>query len=108
MRSSSLRASSEAAGDDLFDRHVLGFAAVTQALLEHRGAGRQDEDGDRGGELLHDLDCALHVDVEDEVLAGGLGVSERGEGGAVVVAEDLGPLEEFAGSDHALKVCRGW
>jgi hypothetical protein len=90
----------EAGFDDLFGGHVLGFAAVAQAHLKDFGAGGEDEDRDGIRKLLHDLQGALYVDVQEEVFADGAGVLEGGECGAVVVAEDFGPLQEFTAGDH--------
>lgn len=91
----------EAALDDGLDGHVLGLGAVAEAHLQHLRAGREDEYGDGFGKLLHDLKGALDVDVEKEVVAAIAGVGECGGGGAVEVAEDLGPFEELTGIDHA-------
>ena len=68
---------------------------VTQTHLEDLGAGRQDEDGDGLGQALHDLNGALYVDIEDEILAFPACVLEGRERGAVEVAEDFGPLEKL-------------
>ena len=60
------------------------------------------------GQLLHHLHAALHVDVQQQVAAVGLGMAQRRDGGAVVVAEDLGPLQELSCGDHLLELLAAW
>src|SRR5690606_12345579 len=51
-------------------------------------------------EALLELARALVVDVEEQILVALPGVVDHLDGGAVVVAVDLGPLGELAGVAH--------
>ncbi|HVG44296.1 MAG TPA: guanylate kinase, partial [Longimicrobium sp.] len=70
-------------------------------VLRGRAGGREDEHQHRLGHLLADLAGALHVDVQQQVLAPGLRAADVRQRGAVEVAVHLGPLDQLAGVAHA-------
>ena len=86
-------------------RSHLAFSAATiaQSRREVFFGRRHDEDAYCVGIFSAHLGRALHIDVEQQVFASGLGVAQRLQGGAVVVAEDFGVLEEFIFGDHVLE-----
>ena len=47
------------------------------------------------GICLYQLSRTLHVDVEYQVLAGGAGFLQNAPVGAVIIAKNLGPFQEF-------------
>ena len=81
----------------------LGVAAAAQAPLLLVARRRQDEDQQRVGVQRLDLLGAVDLDLEHDV-----GARRRlGRRRAVVVAEELGPLEEAAVGDAPLERRRG-
>src|ERR1700761_3740828 len=93
----------QALGDDL--RQVL--AAAAQALRQLVPARRQDEDQHRGREELADLQCALPVDLQHDVLAVGQQRLDALARRAVPVAVHMRVLEALAGRDHLLEALDG-
>src|SRR6185295_9208021 len=89
--------------------HALGDhrAVVLAAALEPRSklvpARRQDEDQHRVRIELLDLQCALPVDLEQDVVAAGDAVLDAGARRAVEMTVDFGPLDELAAIDHRAK-----
>ena len=81
--------------------------AKTPLLLVARR--RQDEDQDRAGMAMLHLLGPVDLDLEHQIGVD-LGVEELpvGYGRAVVVAEELGPLEEAAGLDSLSRTRTAW
>ena len=71
-------------------------AAAAQAAFQFFHGGRQDEEEAGIGHVLAQLGGALHVDVEQDVLAFGQHLAHRGQGRAVEVAVHLGPFGKMA------------
>lgn len=87
---------------------VVGLrAAADQPLAQLVDAGGRDEQvaGVQLGLRLHGLH-ALHVDVQNALLALFDNVLHGAHGGAVVVAAELRPLDEAALLDHLLERLR--
>ena len=55
------------------------------------------------GSLLLHLRRALHIDVEDQVVAARERLAQKAARRAVIVAEDFGILQELVFADHPLK-----
>src|SRR3984893_28394 len=76
--------------------HVTGILrAGTQPLFEDLAGWRQDKNGNRVRNLTLQLSRTLDINVEHEVLALPLGQLEGGAVRAVVIAEDIGMLQEL-------------
>ena len=83
---------------------VLGVAPAPQAALLLLAARREDEDQEGLRVLATDLLGPVDLDLEHHVGAGrGLG-----RGRAVVVAQEVGPLEEAAPGDRGPRRPPGW
>ena len=85
-------------------------AAVPQSAFEFMDGGRHDEDGDDFSVQkrvfapgVPECGCALHINVEDQVVAGGELVVDFALECAVAVAVDMGPFVEFARVDLGIK-----
>ena len=82
----------QAAQDDFLA--VQAAAAQTAFQLFH--GGRQDEEEAGVGHVLAQLGGALHVDVEQDVLAFGQHLAHGGQGRTVEVAVHFGPFGKMA------------
>jgi hypothetical protein len=76
------------------------LAAAAQAAVQLFPRRRQDEDQHGAREDALDLQRALEVDLQHDIVAIAQALLHRGARGAVVVAMNLGPLEEIAVVDH--------
>jgi hypothetical protein len=76
------------------------LAAAAQAAVQLFPRRRQDEDQHGAREDALDLQRALEVDLQHDIVAITQALLHRGAGGAVAVAVDLRPLEEVAVVDH--------
>ncbi len=81
--------------------------ALAHALVQRLARGRQDEDADRIGHLLAHLACALPVDFQQDVVAGGQLRLHRLPRSALPVAMHQRVFEEIARFDHALELVGG-
>src|SRR5207244_2901225 len=98
----------KAALDDLFRNGgvaltALGLIAAMQAAFELGLGRRQNQDADRLRQILLHLCGALHVDIEQQVIAARLGLAQESFCGAVVISKDVGVLEELIFGDHAFE-----
>src|SRR5258706_233934 len=90
-------------------RRRISFCAIAIFLSpSSRGTApfiswRQHEDADRLGAAAPPLPGPLHVDHEHDVRAGGEAPLRVGRARPIVVAEDVGPLQELAGARHLLE-----
>lgn len=87
-----------------FDDVPVVLPAVVQALAQGGGAGRQDEHGAGIRCQTAYLLGTLPVDLENQVVALGQGLSYPGVRGTVIVAEDFGMFKKLAAADHGLEV----
>ncbi len=71
------------------------------------GTGRHHEDVHGLGHLLPHLRGALHIDVQQQIVAVRDGIGQRMAGRAVEVSKDIGRFEELAILLHALESRRG-
>src|SRR5260370_3151606 len=94
---------SEAALDNRF--RVLTAAA--QSLLQFTATRRQNENADRIRHRSLNLSRALHVDIEQQVLAVSFRFNEKVARSAVVVAENVGMFEQFIFANPFLKLLTG-
>src|SRR5215469_9984245 len=67
---------------------------------------RQDKDAHSipGRQVLLDQLCSLHINVEQQVVASLLRLAKKSARRAVIIAENIGVFEEFAGGDHRLEL----
>jgi len=73
----------------------VGAAAAVEEPLALHGPGRRFDIDDEGvGEPVADGEGALDVDLDEDVVAGGEVLLDRGSGGALEVAVDLEPFQK--------------
>ena len=82
--------------------HALGRfrSAIPQALLEHLGRGRLDEDEHGLGKALANVKSTLDVDLENQ-RAFLQAMLDLGDECAVPMVEDLGPFKKIPSLDAA-------
>src|ERR1700757_3252656 len=88
--------------------HRFGvLAAFAQAPLQGLAVRRQYEDADRIGQLLLNLLGALHVNIEQKVVAFLPRLLQKPAGRAIAISVKVGMLEKFSGTHHLVEFFAG-
>src|SRR5262249_3611509 len=85
----------------------LAAASFAQPRFLLRAAWRQHKDTHAVGHLAFHLALALHVDIEQKIVAAPGSIVQDALRGPVMLAEDLGVFQESTLSDHLLELVFG-